>query len=211
MPSGLVNQIERMVSSKVNLANDALPAQSVASGTGAAQYGGVLGQRVAFGPDEIRFDSATGTLFGGIYQYVRFATGATANPARGLLAFWDTSVSENLYQVTNDENVGSACIAGVTLNAVTKNNFAWIQVGGKATVKTRTTLTLAGAAGQPAYAAYAGAGADVATVDNTAGAAGAATVVMVDKAARAYLGVFEAAAANASLLVVELRPWFIRV
>jgi hypothetical protein len=200
-----------MVSSKLNLANDPLPGQSVASGTGAPQYGGVRGQRVALGPDEIRFDAPTGTLFGGIYQYVIFRAGATAVPARGLLCFWDTSVAENLYQVTNDENIGSAPLAGVTLNPVTSGNFAWIQVGGKATVKTRTALTLAGAAGQPVYAAYAGAGADVATVDNTAAAAGAATVIMVDKAVRAGMGVFEGTPAGATLQVAQLRPWFLRL
>lgn len=209
MPTGLVNQIERMVTSKMNLANDPLPGQSTASGTGAAQYGGVLGQRVALGPDEIRFDSPTGTLFGGIYQYVRFKAGATAAPARGLLAYWDTSVAEDLYQVTNDETIGSSPIAGVGLNAVTSGNFGWIQVGGKVTAKTRTALTLAGAAGQPMFAAYAGAGADVATVDNSAAAAYAQA--NINQLFRGFLGVFEGTPANASLQVAQLRPWFLRL
>jgi len=135
MPANLVNQIERMVSSKLNVANDVLPGQSVASGTGQAQYGGVRGNRVALGPDEIRFDSPTGTLFGGIYQYVLTASGAAAAPARGLAAFSDLSVAENLFQVTSDAKPTTAIptlIQGVFLNAITKGNFGWIQIAGRA-------------------------------------------------------------------------------
>ena len=167
------------------------------------------------GPDEIRFDSTTGTLFGGVYQYVRFATGATAAPARGLVAFWDTSVAENLYQVTNDENVGSSCIAGATLNAVAKGNFGWIQVSGKATFKARAAFTIASAAGQVCVAAYAGAGADVATTDTGSPLAGVATVAQVQAGImaglRAFIGKYEAAPTAGAQNTVEMTPWFMRV
>lgn len=138
MPSNLVSQIDRLVDARLNAGSgDALPGQSVASGTGAAQYLGLVGSKVALGPAEVRYQSSVGTLFGGVYQYV-FMTYTTTQPARGQLVFWDLSVAESNYQVNGDAKPTTAIptlIAGVVLQTtVTKNTYAWMQIHGRASV-----------------------------------------------------------------------------
>lgn len=146
MPSGITQLIDRLVDARLNAGTgDVLPGQSVASGTGAAQYLGCVGARIALDSQTVRFASAVGTLFGGIYQYV-FHTYTTAQPARGQLVFWDTSVGESVYQVNGDAKPTAAIptlIAGVVLPAtVVKNTYAWMQIAGRATVLPDSTITL---------------------------------------------------------------------
>lgn len=138
MPVGITQQIDRLVSSQLNAGSgDVLPGQSVASGTGAAQYLGTVGARVALDSQTIKSATAVGTLFGGIYQYV-FMTYTTTQPARGQLVFWDTSVGESTYQVNGDAKPTAAIptlIAGIVLHTlVTKNTYAWMQIAGRASV-----------------------------------------------------------------------------
>lgn len=193
---------------RLNTVNDPAIGGQPLSIIGTSPVAGQLGQRVRFGYDELilgggstpMYDPTVGTLFAGEYQYVRFAAGATAAPARGLICFWDTSVAENLYQVTNDEPTGVSLIAGICLNAVTKGNYGWIQVCGLATVKARAALTKAGAVGDLMLAAAAGAGADVATMDNQLDAT-ALTSVLV----RHLIGIAQAAPANGALSTVHLK------
>lgn len=197
MPSNLISQIVRESNAKLNLVNDPTPGQSVASGTGAAQYAGLLGSRVALGPKEIRFDAATGTLFGGIYMYVQAKAGSTANAARGTLAFWDVTATESLYVVTPDAKPTAAIptlIAGVWLNAVTAGNYGWIQVAGRASVLFDTAVT----------AAAAGNWVTAKVSPTTAGSAdvGAAAGVVT---LAAYLGVAETLPAVSTISVVQLR------
>jgi hypothetical protein len=155
MPSGITQLIDRQVSSSFNAGTgDVLPGQSVASGTGAAQYLGVVGSRLALDSQGIRFTSSVGTLFGGIYQYV-LMTYTTTQPARGQLVFWDVSASESAYQVNGDAKPTAAIptlIAGVVLNTtVVKNTYAWMQIAGRASVLFDSTITAA-AAGNPVSA-----------------------------------------------------------
>lgn len=206
MPTGVSSQILRLTDARLNKVNDSLIGQPVNAGTGANRYAGQLGQEIILGPDEIRFDSVTGTLYGGIYKYVRFASGATASPAVGLIAFWDISVAEDLYQVTNDESgtPGANLIAGITINAVTKGNYGFIQVAGKATVQFRTTLTSVAGIGSGVVAAGAGAGADVATADVLEGA-GNPTFAQMSNFSKRWLGVAETAPTNGGLKIVNLQ------
>ena len=90
----------------------------------------------------------TGTLFGGVYEYVGTTAAATATPARGTLAFWLAanlgSGATPLYTVTSDAQPTTALpnyIAGVFINAVTKGNFGWVQVAGLASVLFDSALT----------------------------------------------------------------------
>jgi hypothetical protein len=170
-----------------------------------------IGQMMDFGPDEVPYSRETGVLYGGIYKYVRFRSGMKALPGHGMLAFWDTSVDENQYQVTCDESIGSSPTAGVVLNNVNPGNYGWIQIAGKATVKTRSKLTQPGASGQVCLAAYAGPGPDVATVDNVGPGGLTPNATDVARAMRAFLGVYEGSPANGSLEIVQLRFWFQRV
>src|SRR5438477_614882 len=83
------------LSGKLNDVNDSVAGGSVAGGTGFPMYGGLLGVRIALSAAEALAlsDTTVGTLYGGIYQYVRFLTGATQAPARGNVAFWATTQS----------------------------------------------------------------------------------------------------------------------
>lgn len=112
-------------------------------------------------------DTSIGTLYGGFYRYVKTAAGSVATPARGLLAFWDTSVADNLYQVMPDEtgSQGANILAGIYIGALPKGDYGIIQIGGKVSVKFRSVLTGIPANGCGVYAAAAGAGGDVATCD----------------------------------------------
>lgn len=82
-------------------------------------------------------DTTVGTLFGGIYMYVQTLSTATASPARGTAAFIRAADfpggATAAYQVTSDVQPSTTIptfIAGVFINAITKGNFGWIQIGG---------------------------------------------------------------------------------
>lgn len=103
-------------------------------------------------------DSAIGTLYGGIYEYVQTLAGSTAAPARGTAAFFRTAdlppagtFANGLFQVSADAQPTTALptlYAGVFINAVTKGNFGWIQIGGILSTLFDSTITTA-AAGNP--------------------------------------------------------------
>ena len=140
MPTGYSNQIFQNVDARLNKADDAAIGQSVSSGTGAQRFLGQLGAKLYLGPSEVRYDSATGTLYGGIYQYVQTKAASTIAPARGLLCYW-VAATPSSYVVTPDDQGGTADIAGVYLNAPTKGNYCWIQIAGVASVKCIASLT----------------------------------------------------------------------
>lgn len=152
MPAGPAQQIDRLVSSSLNFGSgDATPGQSVSSGTGQSSYGGNVGARAYLGPTDVRFTSAVGTLFGGVYQYV-LMTFTTQQPTRGRFVSWDLSVAESLYQVNGDAKPSAAVptlIAGVVLQtSVLAGTFAWMQIGGRASCLFDSAITSA-VAGNP--------------------------------------------------------------
>lgn len=205
MPSNVVSQIHRMVSSQLNAANDVLPGQSVASGTGVAQYGGEPGARIALSPTDVRYASATGTLFGGIYQYVKTASGSSANPARGTIAFWDLSVAESIYQVTADAKPTAAIptlIAGIFLNAITAGNYGFIQIAGRASILFNSTITAA-AAGNPVTAYISPAVASTADVGTALAASTAGAIAGVDT----LIGIAETLPVLSVISVVQMYSW----
>jgi hypothetical protein len=86
-------------------------------------------------------DPAGGPLFAGVYQYVQFLSTMVATPARGQVAFWSNRAA---YVVTGDVTAATqGLIAGVMLAAITKGNYGWIQIAGRATVKYKSALTAA--------------------------------------------------------------------
>lgn len=199
MPSNIVQQIDRLVSSQLNLGTgDVLPGTSVASGTGAPWYGGQVGARVVLDSQSIRFKSSVGTLYGGIYQYV-FMTYTTTQPAIGQLVFWDNSVGESIYQVNGDAKPSTAVpslVAGVVLQTtVTKGTYAWMCIGGRCSVLPDSTIT-ATTAGSPISAKVS---ATVpSTVDNGA-AVGIATLPSI-------IGISEATVAASTVVIAQLNP-----
>lgn len=96
-------------------------------------------------------DTAVGTLYGGIYMYVQTLSSSTANPARGTAAFYRAAdlppaFTAPLYQVTADVQPSTTIptfIAGVFINAVTKGNFGWIQIGGTVSCLFDSAITTA--------------------------------------------------------------------
>lgn len=195
----------KLISGALNGEDLPAPGSPLAATSGymISSYGGFVGSKYTFSADDAGKLSlaATGTLYGGTYQYVRIAPGATqANLTRGRLVFWDTSAAEDLYQVTNDEtqNGGRPLFAGVLLNAPTAGNYTIIQVKGRATVKMRATIT---SATRDFIWAAAGSGVDNAAFDGLAAATGLTGANIQNQ-----LATGEAVAANAGLIVAYLIP-----
>lgn len=177
----------------VNDANPGGAVTNIASTTGDG-FSGQLGARTEYSERDIRFQ--TNTLFGGEYQYVQFKAGATKAPARGLLAFWDVASMPG-YVVTNDEPTGVSMIAGITLGAVTKGNYGFIQTAGRATVQIAAVAGGAAAVGCALFA----------TADGTATANALAlgsTAVTAGNIGQ-FIGTAETAPTNGSLTVAQLR------
>lgn len=218
MPSRIEQVIKSLTNSQgYNAVNDPTPGMAVSSGTGAQKIS-QLGARIVLGPDEVIYYSTTGTLYGGIYQYVRFRSTDATTPARGLIYFWDTTVDEDLYQASNLETIGGTAgsqtagnIAGVALNAVTAGNYGWIQAAGKASVQFRAVLTGVAAIGNSVYAAGAGAGASNAMADVLDGIGANPTFDQVAQMQRRYLGIAEAIPVAAAISVVQMAYSRLRV
>ena len=122
----------------LNDVNDAVCGGATNQGTGATLYGGILGIEIGFTDAQVYSDSAVGTLYGGVYKYVQTYLNSTASPARGYAAFW---YNADAMIVTPDFQNGLQC--GVFINPVTKGYYGWIQIGGKASVMFRSSITKA--------------------------------------------------------------------
>jgi hypothetical protein len=120
----------------LNTVDDADIGQVVASPTGLSRFKGFLGTIGVWDTSNIRWK--TNRLYGGYYQYVKFKAGTTNANARGQIVYWD-DVDD--YIVTPDAPADARDIAGVTLNAVTKGNYGWIQVAGLAGCLMRSSVT----------------------------------------------------------------------
>lgn len=184
------NPIVRVSTGKINTVND------VACGGGSADRPlaeGQLGQEVTFTEAEAqKIDSA---LHAGTYKYVRFKAGSTASNAKGQVVVWDDPDS---FVVTPDVAAASSGLqAGVTLNAVSKGQYGFVQVDGLATVLCNASVggTTAG---------------DLAVVDATAPTVSAiadATAASTDTAleVKRIIGTFVEAPANGALKLVALK------
>lgn len=115
-----------------------------ASGSIIQPYLGQVGAKVSVDTTEAGLalsDPAQSTLFAGIYQYVLFLSTSVAANARGQVVFWSNRAQ---YIVTPDVTAATqGLIAGITLAAITKGNYGWIQIAGRATVKYKAALTAA--------------------------------------------------------------------
>lgn len=168
---------------------------SVPSAVGANQgIQDVPGDRIIFGQaDALALSNTTvGTLYGGLYQYVRTKSTSTASFLISRLVYWDNAVNYNLYQVTADEVAGM--IAGVLINALTKGYSWWIQVAGIVDIMFKTSITGTETVGRGVFALMGGAGADNGRVDQLVGAATAVTTggannVGFDTLVANYMGV----------------------
>lgn len=154
-------------------------------------------------------DTTVGTLFSGMYQFIQTTSTATAAFARGRIFFWNTALEStgSPYIVTADETQaqGVGLWSGIGLNTVTAGNFGWMQILGKASIRSRTAFTgPTPAQGIGAYCAGAGAGTDVGTFDIFNGDASNPTFQQVDQMIVRYLGVTEALPVGATITTVDL-------
>ena len=185
---------------------------SVPSAVGAFQgVQDVPGDRIIFGmADALALSNTTvGTLYGGMYQYVRTKSTSTATPTLNRAVFWDNAVNLNLYQVTPDEVTGMW--AGFNINTLTKGYNWWIQIAGLITMRFRASITGTPTAGRGVFLAMAGAGTDVGTVDQLVGAATAVTTggannVGVDTLIANYMGVAYVSAPTAGAASLVEKP-----
>jgi hypothetical protein len=149
MPNGIQQIPFRATRIALNDVNDVSPFQSTPTASGSlTEYAAALGSRVwldgsALG---VKYDSAVGTLYGGKYQYVQFYNGTVAAAVGGptVWAYNQANTCFENYIVSCDltaANLGR--FAGVALNAVTKGQYGWIQVTGKASVLFKSSLTAA--------------------------------------------------------------------
>lgn len=183
--------------------------QSVPAGLNISQGIQTLpGDRMVVGEEDIAAltKSSVGTLFGGIYTYVRTNATSTATPTRGRAVFWDTTVANKQFQVTPDEGgtTGVTLFAGVAIQTLTKGNAWWIQAAGPTACQFRTTMTGTPAIGSAIYLAAAGAGADVGTFDLFDGAATTLTYTLLGNALNRYVGPALTAPVNNTISVVTI-------
>lgn len=159
------SQIIRLPRGTINEVNDpVIGMPATPGGLGVTKFAGQLGKWLDLDDSELIFNSAVGTVYGGRFQYVRLAA-AAAVPVVGQILFWDTTVADNLYQVTTSETLSSTTAgvmrAGVCLSAsLTPGNYTVIQIMGPTNIMMRAVLTSAGAPGSGIWEAGAG-GADL--------------------------------------------------
>lgn len=201
-----VDQGNLRLSAPLNTTNDAIAGGNVAGGTGQPLYQGLVGKRIWLdNAAALQLSAtATGTLYAGIYQYVQFLSGTTASNARGQIVFWSIGTSSatavltsgSQYVVTPDGSatVGDGLWAGITLNAVTKGNYGWIQIAGLASVLFRSSVT----------ATTAGVNVIVVTTSNVADGIADATAT-TNSTQKSTLGVALEAPANSTISKVFVK------
>ena len=149
--SQFVDNIDYVSTGLLNTVNDPVIGGLLSSGTGLSPRAGQLGKKVQMTQDEAYaryynklINGVTNPqLYAGVYQYVQFKAGSTASNAQGQVVFWETAANSGLenYVVTPDAPTVPSMIAGITLNAVTKGNYGWIQIAGEASVLFKTGIT----------------------------------------------------------------------
>lgn len=171
------------------------------------------GDRMVVGEEDIAAltNTTVGTLYGGIYTYVRTPSGSTATPTLRRAMFWDTSVAASQFQATPDEDadLNVSLFAGVSVNTLVKGYNWWIQSAGRVTGLFRTALSGVPAIASAVYLAAAGAGADVGTFDVLDGG-GTPTFTQMGDAFVRYVGPAQTApvAATASTFNLPLGRTF---
>lgn len=150
--------IIRVSTGKLNTVDDSVVANAGSIGS-RSRFGGQLGKKVFIDDESIGMmtDTTVGTLYTGLYQYVRLAA-ASSSPAVGNIVFWDQSASLASFQVTMDPAselsvpLTGQIVAGIALNAITAGNYGFIFVGyGIVDVLFAASITGTKQVGRPVY------------------------------------------------------------
>ena len=126
----------------------------------AQQYPGLLGKKWTI--DQATAENLTDSsvagyssstkLGPGTYQLVKFASGLSITPARGLAVYWKAGEEPGSFVVTTDQPTGGTQFAGICINAVTAGYYGFILVSpGIGHVKGAAALSQTGAVGQPLF------------------------------------------------------------
>jgi hypothetical protein len=137
---GMINQYLNLPGGyALNTANDPVPGGQLSTSIGIP---GQLGQMAMLDVQKAlaHSDTTIGTLYQGIYQYVKAVTAL----AKGDVVAWDTNANNGLgdFEVTHTITLPmEGFLAGFALNTVTSGNYCWIQVAGLATAKCAASVT----------------------------------------------------------------------
>lgn len=130
-------------------------AGGVTSGMAGATNGkfqGQLGKLLAVAQDQIAplYDSSVGTLYGGVYQYVKFSDDlGTPAPEIGQALFWDPTADAADFVVLDDDGLtGVPQPAGVYIGGPGAGEYGFIQIAGLCEVLTAQSLAIAPTTGQ---------------------------------------------------------------
>ena len=151
--------IIRVSTGLLNTVNDTVIGNS--SGiSGLSKFGGQLGKALWVDSSQIAlmFSSTIGTLYAGLYRYVRLKANS-ALPVRGQTVFWDDAAGIGLYQVTALETITTyvgASKAGIYIGGMGVGNYGFIQVAGIATIKYVASIAGTKAIGRPVSLSQAG-------------------------------------------------------
>ena len=197
-------EIAHLSSPYLDSIDDAFIGSGSSTGTGAQPYPGQLGAFMELTEAEALAMStapSTLTLHEGTYQYVQFKLTSTSTNIIGACAFWSTRAS---YIVTPDAGATTfGFLAGIIIRINTKGNYGWIQVGGTANVKFKSSLTAA----TPAIG-------DLVIVDQSATTTGALaddptqSTGLTSTTMKSVIGVSEAAPVASAIQLVQLWPRF---
>lgn len=153
------------LTSKLNATNDPVVGQSVTNGQ---PYSGQLGAVVTLNAtDAVPLTDMTATiatLYGGKYQYVQFLSTQSGTTIAGGPVYWS---DRDNFVVSADVPTNGAGFAGIALNVVTKGNFGWIQVAGKAILHVAAVTKATPAIGDPVSTSTIGIFDDVADANMT--------------------------------------------
>lgn len=136
--------INRLTARYINDVNDPVVGNSVSGGQA---YLGQLGSVMVLNDaDAAKLSSGTvaaltnvGNLYGGIYQYVQFYVSQSGTTVAGGPVYWQ---DPDNFIVTADVPTAGVGFAGVALKTVTKGNYGWILVDGKAACQPLDNTTL---------------------------------------------------------------------
>jgi len=197
-------EIAHLSSPYLDSIDDAFIGSGASTGTGAQPYPGQLGAFMELTEAQALAMStapATLTLHEGIYQYVQFKLTSTSTNIIGACAFWSTRAS---YIVSPDAGATLfGFLAGIIIRISTKGNYGWIQVGGTANVKFKSSLTAA----TPTIG-------DLVIVDQSATTSGALAddptqaTGLTSTTMKSIIGVSEAAPVASATQLVQLWPRF---
>jgi hypothetical protein len=136
--------IIRVSTGQLNTVDDSVIANQ-AGISGVSKYAGQLGKVLVVGQEQIALltDTGVGTLYGGLYQYVRLSEDSEAVIV-GQGALWDVTAAAGDFQVIDDPTQGTingSAFAGVFINPITPGNYGFICVGGQVAVMMTHAVT----------------------------------------------------------------------